>query len=73
MEREGVPPNNCTYNAASRACGDAGALPEALELLDEMVDKGVELSVVTYGTAIAACQRQAEWRTVRPGAVIGEL
>ena len=65
-----MPPNNCTYNAAIKACGDAGALPEALELLDEMADKGVELSVVTYGTAIAACQRQAEWRTVRRSAAV---
>lgn len=65
MEREGVPPNGITYNTAIRACGDAGALGEALDLMDEMEENGVKVTVVTYGTAVSACQRRGDWRTVR--------
>lgn len=68
MEREGVSPNEISYNTAIRACGDAGQLSEALSLMDEMEAKGVKASVVTYGTAVAACQRKADWKMVR-GAV----
>lgn len=59
-----MPPNGITYNTAIRACGDAGALDEALGLMDEMVEKGVKVTVVTYGTAISACQKRGDWRTV---------
>lgn len=65
MEREGVSPNEVSYNTAIRACGDAGRLPEALSLMDDMERNGVRPSVVTYGTAVAACQRQADWEMVR--------
>ena len=64
MEKDGVPPNSVTYNTAIRACGDAGALEEALVLLDEMEAKGMKLTVVTYGTAVSACQRRGDWQTV---------
>lgn len=67
MEREGVSPNEITYNTAIRACGDAGQLSEALDLMDEMERRGVKASVVTYGTAVAACQRTADWKMVREG------
>lgn len=65
MEREGVPPNAVTYNTAMRACGEGGALHEALALLDEMVERRLQLTVVTYGTAITACQKQGDWKMVR--------
>lgn len=60
-------PNEVSYNTAIRACGDAGQLSEALALMDEMERRGVKASVVTYGTAVAACQRQGDWKMVRGG------
>lgn len=67
MEDEGVHPNTITYSTAIRACGNAGALQEALKLVDEMEDKRVKLTVATYGSAVSACQRQGNWEMVGNG------
>lgn len=65
MESEGVSPNAVTYNTAIRACGAAGALFEALSLMDEMERRRIKFTVVTFGSAVSACQLKGDWQLVR--------
>ena len=51
-----------TYNAAISACEKAKQCDKAMELLEEMRQKGMEPDVITYSEAISACEKakQAE-------------
>ena len=63
MQRQGLSPNCNSFNSAISACGRAGELDTALELLSTgMRVAGVEPDVVSWSAAIAACQRRGEWR-----------
>ena len=52
-----VDPNIVVYNAAIRACGESFDLKQAIGLLDELQEDGLEPTVVTFGTLMCACER----------------
>ena len=59
MRQKGLETDVITYNAgiAFSAC-EKGKLPdEALELCENMQRKGLEPGMITYGTAISACEK----------------
>ena len=50
-------PNIVTYNAAIKACAEGLNVEKAFNLLDELLDRGLEPTIVTYGTLMTACER----------------
>lgn len=60
------PPSTTTttrycVNAALNACGRAGRVKEALELMKDARASGIELDVVSYNSAIPACVESGDW------------
>ena len=54
-------PNIVTYNVAIRACAEGGGdVSKAFELLDDLLERGLEPTIVTYGTLMTACERVAD-------------
>lgn len=55
--------NACRYcvNTALNACGKAGRIQEALELMEDARASGIELDVVSYNCAIPACVVGGKW------------
>ena len=51
-----------TYNAAISACGKGQQWQQALELFDEMVQKGWEPNMITYSVTISACGKGEQWQ-----------
>ena len=52
--------NVITYSAAISACEKATQAQKALELLEEMRQKGLEPDVITYNAAISACEKATQ-------------
>ncbi|CAM9999108.1 unnamed protein product, partial [Hapterophycus canaliculatus] len=55
------PANRYCVNAALNACGKAGRIQEALELMKDARASGIELDVVSYNCAIPACVVGGKW------------
>merc|ERR1712003_234663 len=53
-----------TYSAAIGAYKKAKQLERALELLEEMQQKGLEPNVIAYSAAISACDVAKLWQKV---------
>ncbi|OEL34437.1 putative pentatricopeptide repeat-containing protein [Dichanthelium oligosanthes] len=49
-----IPPDACTYNILMRAAAASGSLEHARHLFDEMLQRGIAPTVVTFGTVVAA-------------------
>jgi pentatricopeptide repeat protein len=47
-----VRPNTIVYSSAIAACGSAGEWRRALQLLDEMVEVGIQPNTITYNAAL---------------------
>jgi len=54
-------PNAVTYCAVLSVCRRAGRWQDALRLLAEAQDVGIELNPVAVANAIASCGRQGQW------------
>ena len=54
---EFVDPNINVYNAAIRACAEAYDLQQALKLLEELEERNIARTLVTYGSLMTACER----------------
>lgn len=50
-------PNIVTYNAAIKVCAEGLDVSKAFELLDDLLERGLEPTIVTYGTLMTACER----------------
>lgn len=50
-------PNVVTYNAAIKACAEGLDLEKSFSLLEELLERGLEPTIVTYGTLMTACER----------------
>ena len=61
----GVVPNEVTYTALIDACGRAGEMRQACDLLREMEHSGVFPGVRAYSAAIAACKPSGDWRVAK--------
>ena len=57
-----VNPDVITYNAAISACEKGRQWKRALELLEEMANRGLEPNVITYSAAISACEKGGQWK-----------
>ena len=63
--RPEIEPNSFIYNAMISACEKARGGAEwqcAIELLDEMTERGIEPDVISYSAAISACEKGGEWQ-----------
>ena len=59
MKREGIEPDNHTYNATISALGKGGQGWEALKVFDKMEGEGIERDTRTYNATISALGK--EW------------
>lgn len=50
-------PNIVTYNAAIKVCAEGLDVGKAFDLLDDLLERGLEPTIVTYGTLMTACER----------------
>jgi pentatricopeptide repeat protein len=50
----GIPPDACTYNILMRAAAASGSVEHARHLFDEMLNRGIAPTVVTFGTVVTA-------------------
>ena len=50
------------YGAAMSACGKASEWPKALQILQEMEGKQLEMGAVCYNTALLACGASSRWQ-----------
>lgn len=59
-------PDVVTYTSAIHACarGSRGDVPEALQLLNEMIAEGVSPNARTYGAAVLAYARMQRWEDI---------
>jgi pentatricopeptide repeat protein len=59
MQRQAPPvsPNIITYNAVISACEKGGRLEEALNLLTQLTEAGLEPDIITYSALISTCEK----------------
>eukprot|EP00913_Durusdinium_trenchii_P032142 g30099.t1 len=62
MERNGVPPDTITYNAAIMALSLNKRWKEAVELIAEMWAAKIFPDVISYTSAISACASTGHWK-----------
>ena len=55
MKRQGVQPNEVTYNVLMKAYSKAGKANRVFEVFDEMIREGIEPNELIFNTAINAC------------------
>ncbi|CAJ1346417.1 unnamed protein product [Effrenium voratum] len=63
MERQQVPPNVVSCNAAITACGKGGRWQEAVQLFQDIPRRRLLPTEVSLCAAISACEVCAEWPT----------
>ena len=54
-------PNVVTYSSAISACEKARKWQEALELLNDMLSRGIKADVTCFNAAISACEKCGQW------------
>jgi pentatricopeptide repeat protein len=52
-------PNEIAYSIAITACGNGGQWQKAMDLLQTMKDKGMNINLITYNSAITALSKAA--------------
>ncbi|CAN1326012.1 Pentatricopeptide repeat-containing protein At4g30825, chloroplastic [Linum perenne] len=57
----GLRPDICSYNTLIKAYGIAGMVKEAVSLMKEMRENGVEPNKITYTNLIIALQKNDEY------------
>lgn len=60
MEDQGIAPTEFTYSVTIKACGSGGQWKRALELLDTMRSKKMQINLYVYNAAITAVSKAAK-------------